>query len=390
MTEAATVRPHGKIADIELLRAIAVIFVLIQHAPINLLAWTNGQNMRLYYYFGYWDGVDLFFAISGFVIARSLLPRLAAAKDPTGFFNEALAFWVRRVWRLVPSAWLWLAIILLCSIFLNTANAFGSFRANLEGAVAAVLDIANFRLVSIFSRFDSGASFPYWSLSLEEQFYIFLPFLVFVSRRWLPYVATVAIAAQLFITRSGEGANATGLLLTQLRSDALLLGVLIAIWSNHPTYRLYEPVGLKARPLAGLVVLALLTLCLAIIGSPFLHFVWFQVGEVAVISAALVWVASYDRDYLFPAGAPKRLMLWFGSRSYAMYLIHVPAYFLTREIWFRIEPPGTEFDASYTARFLLTAGALIVVSAELNYRFVEMPLRRRGARIAERLSRRTA
>jgi peptidoglycan/LPS O-acetylase OafA/YrhL len=381
---------HGRITDIELLRGIAVIFVLIEHVRNNLFVWIHGPEKRLYFYFGFWTGVDLFFAISGFVIARSLLPTLRGTAGTTGFFNASLAFWVRRAWRLLPSAWLWLGIILVASLVFNRSSAFESLRSNMEGMIAAMLDVANFRTVVVFGRFEPGASFPYWSLSLEEQFYILLPIVIFVSGRWLPYMLGAGILAQFFLVRTGERSGDWGLLLNQLRSDALMFGVLIAIWSRHPTYRLFEPVGLKSRPFVGLAILAFLVLSLAAVGSTELHFVTFQVGLIALISAALVFVASYGEDYLFPSGAAKRVMLWVGSRSYALYLIHIPAFFMTREIWFRIEPPGTVFDGSFTLRFGLTAALLLFVFTELNYRCVEVPLRRRGAVIAQRLSQRAA
>jgi peptidoglycan/LPS O-acetylase OafA/YrhL len=382
-------QPHGRIADIELLRGIAVIFVLFEHTRINLFPWINGPETHLYFYFGFWTGVDLFFAISGFVIARSLLPTLEATNGATGFFNAALAFWVRRAWRLLPSAWLWLSVILVLSAVFNRSGIFWNFRSNLEGAVAAILDVANFRIVLVYGKFAPGASFPYWSLSLEEQFYILLPIVVFFSRRWLPYVLGAGVLAQFFIMRDGHSDSALVLLLNQLRSDALLLGVLIAIWSRHPTYRLFEPIILKGRPLAGLAVLTVLLICLAAMGSTELNLVTFKIGMIALISAVLVFVASYGQDYLFPPGLAKRLMLWVGSRSYAIYLTHIPAFFITREIWFRIEPPGTTFNGTYTLRFALTAIVLLVTFTELNYRYVELPFRRRGAVIAQRISQRS-
>ena len=379
---------HGKIADIELLRGLAIIFVLIEHTRVNLFPWIIGPERRLYFYFGFSTGVDLFFAISGFVIARSLLPMLQDAGDTTKFFNESLAFWIRRAWRLLPSAWLWLAVILVLAAVFNRSGVFWSFRSNFEGAIAALLDVANFRIWLVYGHTEPGASFPYWSLSLEEQFYILLPIAVFVSRRWLPYVLGVGIAAQFFIVRLGPGVDEFGLLMNLLRSDALMFGVLIAIWSTHATYRLFEPVGLNGRPVIGLALFAGLGLCLAAMGGPGLILVPFKIGMIALISAILVFLASYDRDYLFPAGAAKNVMLWFGSRSYALYLIHTPASFAAREIWFRIEPAGTVFNGTYTLRFALTAGALLLISTELNYRFVEVPLRRRGARIAQRIAQR--
>jgi peptidoglycan/LPS O-acetylase OafA/YrhL len=378
---------HGRIDDIEILRAVAVIFVLIEHCRINLFPWMGLNQGRLFTYFGFWDGVDLFFAISGFVIARSLLPALAAADSTPGFFNAVLAFWVRRAWRLLPSAWLWLAVIMVCVVFFNQSYAFGGFWPNFEAAAAGVLDVANFRITQVFGISEPGAGFPYWSLSLEEQFYILLPIIAFLTRRWLPYVLGVGVLAQFFVTRSGN-INPVELVLNQIRSDALLLGVLIAIWSRSPTYRLFDPVALKPRPLLGIAIFGFFVFLLAAAASAGLRLVSFQVGLVALISATLVLVASFDQDYLMPSSTIKRIFLWVGSRSYALYLIHIPVYCLTREIWFRVEPAGTVFNGTYTLSFILTAGALLLMLSELNYRFVEIPLRRRGARIAQGLAQR--
>jgi peptidoglycan/LPS O-acetylase OafA/YrhL len=379
---------HGRIDDIEILRAVAVIFVLIEHCRINLFPWMGLYQSPLFVYFGFWNGVDLFFAISGFVIARSLLPTLAAAGSRPAYFNATLAFWVRRAWRLLPSAWLWLAAIMISVVFFNRSHAFGRFGPNIEGTVAAVLDVANFRIAQIYGVSDAGASFPYWSLSLEEQFYILLPIVAFLSGRRLPYVLGAGVLLQFFLPRTET--TPIELVFNQIRSDALLLGVLIAIWSRTPTYRLFDPSALKGRPLLGMGIFGFFVFLLAAAGSLKLHLVTFQIGLVALISAVLVLLASFDRDYLIPNGALKRIMLWVGSRSYALYLIHIPAYFLTREIWFRLEPAGTIFTKAYTLRFILTAFVLMVILAEFNYRIVEIPLRRRGARIAQRLAQRTA
>lgn len=90
----------------------------------------------------------------------------------------------------------------------------------------------------------------------------------------------------------------------------------------------------------------------------------------------------YDRDYLLSNGPLKRLLVWVGARSYAIYLIHIPAFYLSRELCFRLG-----WDAGERPLSLLgTSLVLIVVLSELNYRFVESPCRDLGSRLVKRLS----
>jgi peptidoglycan/LPS O-acetylase OafA/YrhL len=65
-------------------------------------------------------------------------------------------------------------------------------------------------------------------------------------------------------------------------------------------------------------------------------------------------------------------------------MVHIPAYFFTREIWAHLLPPDTHFDSRFSGHFVLTSLVLILILAELNYRFIETPLRIRGAGIARR------
>jgi peptidoglycan/LPS O-acetylase OafA/YrhL len=371
-------RAGGRIDDIEVLRAFAIGLVLVHHSVI-LFPFGSGAEGPLFTNLGFWPGVDLFLVISGFVIARSLLPLLPPATEPLAFFNMSLSFWVRRAWRLLPSAWLWLAIPIAASVAFNRSGAFGSFQANVEGAITAVLNLANFHFAYAFGRYDTGAVFHYWSLSLEEQFYFVLPFLIFFTRRRLPLALALLVAAQFFVKRQGPWGH---LLLGAIRSDGLALGVLLAIWSRSAGYTRLEPVVFKPW-LARMLLPPAFLLVYILAGAPMFGLPPFTVGLIAFLGAAIVWVASYDGDYLFPPGRLKRLICWVGGRSYGMYLIHVPVYLATQEFWFRVAPGVLQPSPRHVALMVATSLPVVCILAELNFRFVEDPLRRRGARIAE-------
>lgn len=95
---------------------------------------------------------------------------------------------------------------------------------------------------------------------------------------------------------------------------------------------------------------------------------------------------SYNAGYWVGTVPPLRtLMLWLGARSYAIYLIHLPAFYFTREIWFRTDAAAQGFNADFFYPFIITAFLLIVVLSELNYRLLEVPLRDHGKLVALRI-----
>jgi len=274
-----------RIGDIEMLRGVAVIFVLVFHAQRVLFPWRMPLWEHLTtHYVSFWPGVDLFFAISGFVIGRSLLPQLAAAGgSPPAFVRAALAFWVRRAWRLLPSAWLWLAVILLACVAFNRSGVFDSFHTNFESVIAALLSVANFRFASLFPFTPFGPSAPYWTLSLEEQFYLTLPVLAYLSGRRLAAVLGALLAIAFVLPEGG--------LLMVCRVHAVVLGVLLAMASRTETYRLFEPQGLQRSRFLGPVMCAALLTLLAALGPFDQHIISKRVDAIAILSTALVWLA---------------------------------------------------------------------------------------------------
>ena len=364
-------------SDIEVLRGIAVIYVVVFHAYGNLIPWRSPELNALFVNFGGDSGVDLFFVISGFVIARTLIPKLDACTDRQQFRVTSLAFWIRRYWRLLPTAWLWIGIVLLCSLFFNSSGAFGTFKTNFASGLSAILQVANFYLAATFgSPGGSGALFPLWSLSLEEQFYLLLPVLVLVSGRWLPHILIASVLLQLASSRSG-------LYEMLLRTDGILMGVLLAIYSRSRSYSYIEPVMLGRNRLLRAPLLLALFLCLAIIGAQSITIVSHSTSIITLVSTALVFLASYDQDYIMRKGPAKKVLMWVGSRSYAIYVIHIPAFYMSREIWFQIgNPASPKFNPAYLDQLVITAAILIVLLSELNYRFIELPLRLKGRNIS--------
>jgi peptidoglycan/LPS O-acetylase OafA/YrhL len=371
---AAFRHPSRRIGDIECLRGIAVIMVILFHIHSELFTWPMpAWDWIDLHYLQSWAGVDLFFAISGFVIARSLLPELALSTSPSRIMA---AFWIRRVWRLVPSAWAWLAFIMVACVLFNRSGVFDTFHTNLESSIAGMLSVANFREAAAFQHFSYGPSSPYWSLSLEEQFYLALPLLAYFSGRKLVPVLLI-ITGLVFMLPYEPW-------VMMIRVHAVLLGVLLAIASTHPAYHLIEPQFLRRRPWLGLLVLATVILIISTLSPYGQRITAYPLDFIAILSAVLVLIASYDRDYLVGHRPVRVVLTWIGTRSYALYIVHIPAFCVAREIWLRLLP-GTNFGPHDIPNLLGTALTLTVVAADLNYRLLELPLRRRGAEIARRV-----
>lgn len=83
-----------------------------------------------------------------------------------------------------------------------------------------------------------------------------------------------------------------------------------------------------------------------------------------------------SRGYNFPP-----VLLWAGSRSFTIYLVHPFAYFGTRKLFFRLHP-GATFDDAWLAPFIAIGLGLTFVLADINFRLLETPFRRRGLRKA--------
>lgn len=367
--------------EIEYLRAVAIGLTLLCHLP-KLLPFHESHFNSLFAIYMPWTGVDLFFCISGYVVSKAYLDFFDQQREQGRFWLAAQSFWIRRLYRLLPTAWLWVLIPLLLSITFNQSGAFGSWYDNLRSITAVMTFSGN--LANQFGM-TLGPNSVYWSLALEEQFYFLFPlFLLFITvPRWRVGVLLGLIAVQFCFDRNLLG-NATATMASSFRLDAMLWGVLICLFSRSPIYRQFEPVFLKTSPLKVLGLNLLLIYLLGAIAAQMIA-TPIAVGLIAIVSALLVFMASFNSGYILGVPLLSSLLEWMGSRSYGIYVIHFPAYRLSQEIWARYAAANDlGFNGGLTAELLLTAAFFIVLLSELNYRLIEQPLRRKGTEIARR------
>ncbi len=372
-------RSDAKNREIEQLRAVSICFVLFGH--LIILSPIIAQFLLpLFPYASFGVGVDLFFCISGYVVAMSYSDYFDRYRARGEFWPAARMFWLRRVYRLLPSAWLWVVVGLLCAAFFNSTGYFQSVEQNLKSAFSVVTFTANF--AGIYGWLEPNNH--YWSLSLEEQFYVLLPlFLLLITGRRARIMALLlVIAVQFPLERNSWGTLTTEILAT-FRIDGFAWGILIFMFSRSAWYRRLEPSFLLRKPLALMLTLLLLYLLLAAHAQ---LLVWStSLGLVAMIAGVLVWLASYANGYLFGYQGLSDMMQWLGARSYGIYLIHMPVFRFTHEAATRyLQASGQEYTPAIVPFLLLFAGILIVALAELNFRYVEDPLRRMGAARAKR------
>jgi peptidoglycan/LPS O-acetylase OafA/YrhL len=370
--------PHRRIDDIEVLRGVAILMVLVEHLPLNLIYWRGGMMIFMDEYWRGAAGVDLFFVISGYVIARSLLPRLDAARQRGARRVAVVGFWLRRAWRLLPAAWLWLVVPLPLAAWCNHFHSFRSLHANIVMGVAGLFNVADFYIGAILGRVEPGVDSSYWSLSLEEQFYAVFPLLCLWLRRPLPYLMLALVAYGFVINYDNNMLGIT-------RPNGLAMGVAIALFRARAGSQRMEPKFLARSGLLRAVVLAVYVAAagalVAAWAAPVKSPGW---GMLAIISGLLVFAASFDRGYVMRAGRVQRALIWVGARSYSYYLVHMTAYGAAREIDFWLWPPNFVHTYGEMARLVGLAAPFLLVAGELTYRWVERPCRRHGALVAAR------
>ncbi|MGC2530153.1 MAG: acyltransferase family protein [Candidatus Acidiferrum sp.] len=335
--------------DIDGLRAVAVLLVIAYHLGIHR-------------FLGGFVGVDVFFVISGFLISSVILSEL----DESRF--SLLSFYERRIRRIFPA----LAVLLL----VTTVFAY-KFLLPLElldyskSLLAATFSSSNFYFLSQAGYFDAPATMKpllhTWSLAVEEQFYIFFPLFLMVSRKFfsnkLRTFVVVAAALSFAVSAIGVFLNrAATFYLAPARAWELLLGTMLAL-DLFPA-----ALGAVWRNIASMtgVVLIFMAGVLFTPATPF-------PGAAALlpsVGAALIISAGKSGCSIVGRILSLRPIVFIGLISYSLYLWHWPLIVFQNADGFFIRGLSPK----------LTKLALILASfvlATLSWKFIEQPFRNR-------------
>jgi peptidoglycan/LPS O-acetylase OafA/YrhL len=349
--------------DVEGLRAVAILAVVGYHAGLPFLP-------------GGFVGVDVFFVISGFLITGLLVSEVAR----TGHVSLA-RFWARRARRLLPAATLVLALTALVAFAVIPVVDHSVVGLDI---VAAAFYVSNIRFAAQATDYltEDAAPSPvlhFWSLGVEEQFYVVWPLLILalvwllVRRRRTAASSVSPAALAVALAALGIISFALSLWLTSRVQPWAFFGMPTRAWEFAIGGLLaIGAVGLARLPLAvraaaGWVGALLLVGSILLINGDLQFPGWAAVPPV--VGTALVILAGTRSDDVPPAyGVPALLATWpmraVGRLSYSWYLWHWPVLILV----------GAAVGVlSVPVKVALVLLALI--PAALTYRFVEEPVR---------------
>jgi len=354
----ATFRP-----DLEGLRGLAILLVLAFHAALPGFG-------------GGFVGVDVLFVLSGFLITGLLLRE----HERTGTVSLR-NFYVRRARRILPAAAVVLVLTLIASSILLAPLLVPSIATD---AASAALSVSNYRFASQLMDYFATGVFPspflhYWSLSVEEQFYLIWPALLLLAwrsrrpdlsaRLLLGVVLVASLAGAIWLTSVSAPWAFYSL---PTRAWQLALGGVLAALSLQRVGRI-AGVGLAVLAWAGLAAVIVGACVIIDAGTPY-------PGTAAILPAggAALVIAGGDRPYSPGALLAVAPMRFLGRISYSLYLVHWPILVLPAAslaigdqlpIWER-----------------LALCAIAIVAGWVSWRFVEEPFHR-GRRFSVRPSR---
>jgi peptidoglycan/LPS O-acetylase OafA/YrhL len=368
--------------EIHLLRGYAILLTLIAHFNFVVPSGHLGYNYLIGNLFQFWGGVELFFVISGFVISASIIPNLSNNLSRGVKLKIVGDFYIKRLFRIVPLVLFWSSFTLLCSIYLNNTGLFGKPLEVYKHYIAVLTFTENVLI--------THSTLPqlsiYWSLAIEEQFYLLFPFflLIVYSTRFRICILATFILLQFFVDRP---ARQDLLLSMTLRFDSIMWGVLLYLI----TQKIQENITVKQKLPTIARVFATLFLLFLLISIPVaLKSLPIMTGMVALVCAGLVFLGSFNGNVIwFGPRWFEQIVEYFATRSFSIYLSHMPIFFLMSELaclyrnkCFKIGDNQMNISYDYVGFFIGLIACILI--SEISYQVLEKPSKKLGQNLVNR------
>lgn len=330
-----------RIPQIQALRALAAILVLLFHAHV-----VDGGYI----------GVDIFYVISGYLITGLIVREI----EDRGGLNFK-AFYIRRIKRLLPTSFFILMVTALSAWYLYP----GTMREDLGRHIfAAAIYISNFLFAFWQMDYQNLNAIPpvvvhFWSLAVEEQFYLFWPVIILLAyklggrRRLFQIIAVLTAASFLFSLYLTEISPIWAFYSLPTRAWELGIGALLLAIPKKYTLSVFYPWAALALILYSTIFYTEKT--------PFPGTA--AIAPVIGTAAAIASISSWPRTFNFFANL--RITQWLGEISYPLYLWHWPLLVI----------PMVYFGRGLSIIERVFAVIATLVFADLTHRFIEQPLR---------------
>jgi peptidoglycan/LPS O-acetylase OafA/YrhL len=304
-----------------------------------------------------WLGVDLFFVLSGFLITGVLLD----AKGQPHYFKT---FYARRALRILPAYYLLLLVLLL--VYGRSGFSF-------------VL-VSGFYLSNLAPLFHVPVMYgPLWSLSVEEHFYLFWPWVTFgVSRRALGWICGCICSAEPLLRIAGFLAGSDTFSYSWFRIDALAWGGLLAVFVRSSYCSARRLIAVAGAAFSAASLLFWLGGAFGIATRTRLVGASLQATCCALLFFGLLSLVISNSGVQITSALRSGIAVWFGEISYSLYLVHLLIFTLW-DYLIKAHPLLISAGLSPFATISLRAAAVFLLSltvARLSYRLVESPFLR--------------
>lgn len=328
-------------SEIDLLRAYSVILIFILHYCL-IMNEIFDLTIPIRNYINLEVGVDIFFVISGYVVAESF--SRINSRNPKSATSTFLKKRIKRLW---PASAFWLFVCFISCVVFKETGFWPNYQKSLYQFLYGLVYLFNFQ--EIYQPTILGY---FWSLSLEFQVYLCLPFLFCISRKNRIYFIIILFSIGLFY-RPGESNW------WMFRYDGVLIGILIfELFSNNTFLKFHRKNKIKINYLSILLIMTIL------IVEPNIKNDFLGKSLVTILAGFLLLLALFEKGFIHNLKL-RKLLNWIGTRSYSIYLSHIPITLITISI----------FEEKYIHYFYIFIPLnifLIYLLSELSYSSLEI------------------